>query len=105
MTGPNADKQIAQAKAEQRRAMAVARSQEMKALVVQARAKQVEAEAEVPKALADALNTGRFSVMDYYEMQNKYNSRYENERNYCRTEPGKTGNSIEKGDGSKWVFL
>ncbi len=66
----NADKQIAQAKAEQRRAMAVAKSQEMKALVVQARAKQVEAETEVPKALADALNTGRFSVMDYYEMQN-----------------------------------
>lgn len=66
----NADKQIAQAKAEQRRAMAVAKSQEMKALVVQARAKQVESETEVPKALADALNTGRFSVMDYYEMQN-----------------------------------
>jgi len=65
-----ADKNIAQAKAEERRAMAVAKEQEMKALVQEMRARVVEAEAEVPKALANALNNGRISVMDYYGMQN-----------------------------------
>lgn len=65
-----ADKRIAQAKAEERRAMAVAREQEMKAAVVGMRAKVVEAEAEVPKALADALHKGKLGVMDYYNMQN-----------------------------------
>lgn len=58
-----ADKNIAQAKAEERRAMAIAKEQEMRAYVV-------EAEAEVPKALAQALREGRMGVMDYYEMQN-----------------------------------
>ena len=58
-----ADKNIAQAKAEERRAMAVAREQEMRAYVV-------EAEAEVPKALAAALREGKLGVMDYYDMQN-----------------------------------
>ena len=58
-----ADKNIAQAKAEERRAMAVAREQEMRAYVV-------EAEAEVPKALAQALREGKLGVMDFYEMQN-----------------------------------
>jgi uncharacterized protein YqfA (UPF0365 family) len=65
-----ADKRIAQAKAEERRAMAVAREQEMVAAVQEMRAKVVEAEAEVPKALADALREGRMGVMDYYNMQN-----------------------------------
>ena len=65
-----ADKKIAQAKAEERRAMAVAREQEMKAAVVEMKAKVVEAEAEVPKAMADALKNGRMGVMDYYNMQN-----------------------------------
>jgi len=65
-----ADKNIAQAKAEERRAMAVAREQEMKALVQEMRAKVVEAEAEVPKALAEALRSGKIGVMDYYGMQN-----------------------------------
>ncbi len=65
-----ADKRIAQAKAEERRAMAIAREQEMKASVQEMRAKVVEAEAEVPKALSQALREGRLGVMDYYNMQN-----------------------------------
>ena len=65
-----ADKNIAQAKAEERRAMAVAKEQEMQALVREMRAHVVEAEAEVPKALASALNSGKMGVMDYYGMQN-----------------------------------
>ncbi len=65
-----ADRRIAQAKAEERRAMAVAYEQEMKAAVQEKRAKLVEAEADVPRALADALRTGRLGVMDYYQMQN-----------------------------------
>ena len=66
----NADKNIAQAKAEERRAMAVAHEQEMKAAVQEMRAKVVEAEAEVPKAMAQALREGKLGVMDYYQMQN-----------------------------------
>jgi len=66
----DADKRIAQAKAEERRAMAVAREQEMKASVEEMRAKVVEAEAEVPKALSQALREGKLGVMDYYNMQN-----------------------------------
>ena len=65
-----ADKRIAQAKAEERRAMAVAKEQEMKAFVQEMRAKVVEAEAEIPKALADALRNGKLGVLDYYNMQN-----------------------------------
>ncbi len=65
-----ADKRIAQAKAEERRAMAVAREQEMIAYVQEMRAKVVEAESEVPRALAEALKEGKLGVMDYYNMQN-----------------------------------
>ncbi|NTW05677.1 MAG: flotillin-like protein FloA [Peptococcaceae bacterium] len=65
-----ADKRIAQAKAEERRAMAVAKEQEMSAFVVEMRAKVVEAEAEVPRGIADALRKGNIGVMDYYNMQN-----------------------------------
>lgn len=65
-----ADKNIAQAKAEERRAMAVAQEQEMKARVQEMRAKVVEAEAEVPRAMAEAFRSGRLGVMDYYNMQN-----------------------------------
>lgn len=65
-----ADKRIAQAKAEERRAMAVAKEQEMKAAVQEMRAKVVEAEAEVPRAMAHALREGKIGVMDYYNMQN-----------------------------------
>ena len=65
-----ADKKIAQAKAEERRAMAVAAEQEMKARTQEMRAKVVEAEAEVPMAMAQALREGKLGVMDYYNMQN-----------------------------------
>ncbi|MFK3937627.1 flotillin-like protein FloA [Alkalihalobacillus sp. NPDC078783] len=65
-----ADKNIAQAKAEERRAMAVAQEQEMRARVEEMRAKVVEAEAEVPLALSEALRTGRMGVMDYMNYQN-----------------------------------
>jgi uncharacterized protein YqfA (UPF0365 family) len=65
-----ADKRIAQARAEERRAMAVAKEQEMKAMVQEMRAKVVESEAEVPKAMAEALRQGKLGVMDYYNMRN-----------------------------------
>ena len=65
-----ADKRIAQAKAEERRAMAVAKEQEMVAAVQEMRARVVEAEAEVPKAMAEAFRSGRLGVMDYYNMMN-----------------------------------
>jgi uncharacterized protein YqfA (UPF0365 family) len=66
----NADKNIAQAKAEERRAMAVAVEQEMRAKAQEARAKVIEAEAEVPKALAEAFRNGNLGVMDYYKFEN-----------------------------------
>jgi uncharacterized protein YqfA (UPF0365 family) len=65
-----ADKQIAQAKAEGRRAMAVAQEQEMRARVHEMRAKVVEAEAQVPLAIAGAFQEGNLGVMDYYNMRN-----------------------------------
>lgn len=65
-----ADKRIAQAKAEERRAMAVAKEQEMKAEVQAMRAKVVEAEAEIPLAIAKAFKDGKLGVMDYYNMKN-----------------------------------
>ncbi|MCZ6563151.1 MAG: flotillin-like protein FloA [Deltaproteobacteria bacterium] len=65
-----ADKKIAQAKAEERRAMAVAHEQEMTARTQEMRAKVVEAEAEVPLAMAQAFREGNLGVMDYYNMQN-----------------------------------
>ena len=65
-----ADKNIAQAKAEERRAMAIALEQEMKAKAQEARAKVIEAEAEVPRAMAEAFRTGNLGVMDYYKMKN-----------------------------------
>ncbi len=65
-----ADKNIAEAKAEERRAMAVAKEQEMKAEVQAMKAKVVEAESRVPLALAEALKDGNLGVMDYYNMKN-----------------------------------
>ncbi|MGE6629255.1 flotillin-like protein FloA [Bacillus sp. NPDC077027] len=65
-----ADKNIAQAKAEERRAMAVAQEQEMRAKVEEMRAKVVEAEAEVPLAMAEALREGNIGVMDYMNIKN-----------------------------------
>lgn len=65
-----ADKNIAQAKAESRRAMAVAAEQEMIARGQEMRAKVIEAEALVPTAMAEAFRAGRLGVMDYYQMRN-----------------------------------
>ncbi|MBN1946863.1 MAG: flotillin-like protein FloA [Bradymonadales bacterium] len=65
-----ADKRVAQARAEGRRAMAVAQEQEMRALLEEMRAKLVEAEAQVPKALAEALRSGNMGFMDYYQYRN-----------------------------------
>ena len=66
----NADKNIAQAKAEERRAMAVAVEQEMKAKAQEARARVIEAEAEVPKAMAEAFRNGNMGIMDYQRYRN-----------------------------------
>jgi uncharacterized protein YqfA (UPF0365 family) len=66
----NADLKVAEAKAEERRAMAVATEQEMKAKAQEARAKVIEAEAEIPKAIAEAFQSGNLGVMDYYRLQN-----------------------------------
>ena len=65
-----ADKRIAQAKAEERRAMAVAEEQENQAAIKGMRAKVIEAEAQVPLAMAEAFRNGKLGVMDYYNMQN-----------------------------------
>ncbi len=70
MDQANADKNIAQAKAEERRAMAVALEQEMKAKAQEARANVIQAEAEVPKAMAEAFRSGNLGIMDYYRMKN-----------------------------------
>ncbi|WP_394233009.1 flotillin-like protein FloA [Niallia oryzisoli] len=70
MEQADADKNIAQAKAEERRAMAVAKEQEMRARVEEMRAKVVESEATVPLAMAEALRSGNLGVMDYMNLQN-----------------------------------
>lgn len=70
MDQANADKNIAQAKAEERRAMAVAVEQEMKAKAQDARAKVILAEAEIPLAIAESFRSGNLGVMDYYKFQN-----------------------------------
>ena len=70
MDQAEADKRIAEAKAEERRAMAVALEQEMKAKTQEMRALVIEAESQVPKAMAEALQKGKLGVMDYYNMQN-----------------------------------
>jgi len=61
---------VAEAKAEERRAMAVALEQEMIAKAQEARANVIQAESEIPKAIADAFTKGNLGVMDYYKMQN-----------------------------------
>lgn len=70
MDQANADKNIAQAKAEERRAMAVALEQEMKAKAQEARAKVIEAEVQIPLAMAEAFKSGNLGIMDYYRMKN-----------------------------------
>lgn len=70
MDQANADKNIAQARAEERRAMAVAVEQEMKAKAQEARAKVIEAEVKVPLAIAEAFKVGNLGIMDYYKFMN-----------------------------------
>ena len=70
MDQANADKNIAQAKAEERRAMAVATEQEMKAKSQEARANVIQAEVEIPLAMADAFRKGNLGIMDYYKFKN-----------------------------------
>ncbi len=70
MDQANADKNIAQAKAEERRAMAVALEQEMKAKAQEARAKVIEAEVQIPLAMAEAFRSGNLGIMDYYRIKN-----------------------------------
>lgn len=70
MDQANADKNIAQAKAEERRAMAVAQDQEMKAKIGEMRAKLVETEAEIPRSIAEALLSGKLGIIDYYKLKN-----------------------------------
>jgi uncharacterized protein YqfA (UPF0365 family) len=65
-----ADTRVARARAEGRRAAAVAAEQEQYARIEQSRAKLVEAEAAVPKAMADAFRSGRLGILDYYKMRN-----------------------------------
>lgn len=70
MDQANADKNIAQAKAEEKRAMAVALEQEMKAKAQEARAKVIEAEVKIPLAMAEAFRSGNLGIMDYYRFKN-----------------------------------
>src|SRR5690554_2051575 len=70
MDQAQADKNIAQARAEERRSMAIALEQEMKAKAQEARAKVIEAEVEVPIAMAEAFRNGNLGIMDYYKMEN-----------------------------------
>jgi uncharacterized protein YqfA (UPF0365 family) len=70
MDQANADKNIAQARAEERRAMAVALEQEMKAKAQEARAKVIEAEAQIPLAMSEAFRSGNLGIMDYYRLRN-----------------------------------
>ncbi|WMN06348.1 flotillin-like protein FloA [Marivirga arenosa] len=66
----SADLKVAEAKAEERRAMAVAEEQEMRAKAQEARANVIQAEAEVPQAIAESFRSGNLGIMDYYRMQN-----------------------------------
>jgi uncharacterized protein YqfA (UPF0365 family) len=70
MDQANADKNVAQARAEERRAMAVAQEQEMIAKAQEARANVIQAEAEIPKAIAEAFRSGNLGIMDYYKIKN-----------------------------------
>lgn len=93
-----ADLQVAKARAETRRAMAVAAEQEMVARVAEMRAKVVEAEAEVPKAMAQAFREGNLGIMDYYSMKN---IQADTGMRESISESGKKEESEEPGSGEK----
>lgn len=97
MDQAEADRRIAQARAEERRAMAVAHEQEMKAAVQEMRAKVVEAEAEVPRAMASALRDGKLGVMDYYQMQNTISDTAMRESISNAAKPGSPTDSSKQG--------
>jgi uncharacterized protein YqfA (UPF0365 family) len=69
-TQAEADMRTAEAKAQERKSMAMAREQEMKALAQEMKAKVIEAEADIPRALSEALRSGKMGFMDYYNIQN-----------------------------------
>ncbi len=91
----SADLKVAEAKAEERRAMAVALEQEMKAKAQEARAKVIEAEAEVPKAISESFRSGNLGIMDYYRMDN---IKADTEMRESIAKPGTSGSSKKKDD-------
>ncbi|MCV9387998.1 flotillin-like protein FloA [Reichenbachiella ulvae] len=90
-----ADLKVAEAKAEERRAMAVAVEQEMKAKAQEARAKVIEAEAEIPKAMAEAFRQGNLGIMDYYKMDN---IKADTEMRESISKPKSSGGKKKSGD-------
>ncbi|MBP9152276.1 MAG: flotillin-like FloA family protein [Flavobacteriales bacterium] len=81
---------MAQAKAEERRAMAVAVEQEMKAKAQEARAKVIEAEVQIPQAMAEAFRNGNLGIMDYYKFEN---IKADTEMRSAIAKPGSKGGS------------
>jgi len=96
----NADLKVAEAKAEERRAMAVANEQEMKAKSQEARAQVILAEAEVPKAMAQAFTEGNLGIMDYYRMKNII-SDTDMRDSISRTGSTKVKGTTDKGESKK----
>ena len=93
MDQAEADKNIAQAKAEERRAMAVAVEQEMKAKAQEARAKVIEAEVQIPQAMAEAFRNGNLGIMDYYKFDN---IKADTEMRSSIAKPSSKGSSSDK---------
>jgi uncharacterized protein YqfA (UPF0365 family) len=94
----NADLKVAEAKAEERRAMAVASEQEMKAKAQEARANVIAAEAEIPKAIAEAFKLGNLGIMDYYRMRN---IQADTDMRQSISDPGEKGGKSTKDKLSK----
>jgi len=96
----SADLKVAEAKAEERRAMAVAEEQEMVAKAQEARAKVIQAEAEVPKALAEAFRSGNLGIMDYYRFKN-IEADTDMRESIAGTDSGSSGGSSSGGGEKK----
>ena len=90
-----ADLKVARARAEERRAMAVAQEQEMVALVQERRAAVVEAEAEIPRAMAEAFRNGQLGIMDYYRMKNIQADTRMRDEIAGERDSGASGSSVE----------
>ncbi len=95
MDQANADKNIAQAKAEEKRAMAVALEQEMIAKAQEARAKVILAETEIPLAIAEAFRSGNLGIMDYYKLKNIQADTSMRESIAAPVQPGGTDSKVE----------